>query len=82
MEATVTIYRYYFKSIEIKIDPTLLKGLTKEEIAQKLMDEEIEFDSESVHNTGLEGMDCTGNNESDRFDIFNDKGDHIYGGHL
>ena len=31
MNATVTLYRYYFKSIEIEVDKDHLKGLTKEE---------------------------------------------------
>lgn len=82
MTATVTIYEYYFKSIEIEIEEEHLKGLTKEEIADKLIDGTIPYDRDSVHNTSLTGFEPSGENEeTDRFDIKDNDGDH-YGGHL
>ena len=62
--ATVTLYRYYYKSIEIEIDEEYLKGLTEEEMN----------DFRHV----LPGV----NYETDRYDIYDEEGDHIYGGHL
>jgi len=81
MNATVTLYRYYFKSIEIEVDKDHLKGLTKEEIAEKLINGEIPYDEESVHNTSLSEF-TPDEEDTDRYDIFTEDGDHVYGGHL
>ena len=80
--ATVTLYRYYYKSIEIEIDEEYLKGLTEEEIAVKLVGEEIPYDAEAVQEAPIEETDAGENYETDRYDIYDEEGDHIYGGHL
>jgi len=82
MKTTVTLFRYYYKTVKIEIDSDATEGLTPEEIATKLMEEDIVFNDEQVHDTPLIGMDCTGNNEEDRFDVHDENGNHVYGGHL
>ena len=83
MKTTVTLYRYYSRKQVIEVDIDAIEGLTKEEIADKLHKEEIvipEFDEDVAD---LVSMEVTPRDEQeDRFDIYNDKGEHIYGGHL
>lgn len=83
LTTTVTIYEYYFKSIEIEIEEEYLKGLTKEEIAEKLISGDIPYDRDSVQNTELTGFTPSSEeDETDRYDIYTEEGDHTYGGHL
>jgi len=83
MKTTVTLYRYFYKKVTIEIDPDATKGLTKEEIADALMEETIVFDDEQVHDAPIESLEeSPKDEETDRFDIYNEKSEHIYGGHL
>lgn len=82
MKATVTIYRYYYKTVEIEIDKDTTNGLTPEEIAEKLIDGAIVFDEELVHEAPLESLNDFEDIETDRYDIYDQKDKQIYGGHL
>jgi hypothetical protein len=82
MTTTVTIFRYYFKSIELEIDQEHIEGLTPTEIGEKFDKGEIPYDEEAVHNTSLQGYEPVDNDDTDRYDIHDEDGEHIYGGHL
>ena len=82
MKATVTLYRYYYKKVVIPVNQEEIEGLTKEEIGEKFQRESFGMTDDAIQDQPLIGMDCTGNNESDRYDIYDDDNKHIYGGHL
>jgi len=83
MRTTVTLYRYFYKKVEFEIDSKETEGLTFKEIGNKLINEDIVFDSEQVHDAPLESFeDAPLGEETDRFDIYDKEDNHIYGGHL
>ena len=91
----LTLKRFYYKEIEISVPRSLTNGKSSEDIADLLLDwhddapnaEEIDkrFDEASYENlecvTGLDGKGVL-HEDTDRYDMYNDDGQQIYGGHL
>jgi hypothetical protein len=82
MRATVTIYRYYYKKLVVEVPEEHIKGLTKEQIADKLFMADTPYE-DGIFEASLESMDVDPDGvETDRYDIYNEKEEHVYGGHL
>jgi hypothetical protein len=94
MKTVVTLKRFYFKEIEIEVSNSMLIGKTEEEIADYLVDEypHYELYSHSTENELFEkaslqyldigGAETVGVEDTDRYDIYDEDGKQIYGGHL
>ncbi len=88
MKTVVTLKRFYFKEVEIEISNSMLVGKTEEEIADYLVDEypyyeENElFDKASLQYLDVGGAETVGVEDTDRYDIYDEDGNQIYGGHL
>jgi len=83
MKTTVTIYKYYFKAVVIEIDSKYTEGKTTTQIQNGLLNETIPYDEEAIQNAALTEMDNSSTaGETDRFDIYNDKGFNVFGGNL
>jgi hypothetical protein len=84
MKTVVTLSRVYKKEVKIEIDPKKLKSMGVEEIhdyIDKVFETETPeqdelFDKAELEEIGGEDID------SDRFDITDESGNVIYGGHL
>lgn len=85
MITTVTLTKVFKKEVTIEIDQNLLKGKNEEEIVDFLR-EEYRYDDSLFENAELIELEFTENSinnvDTDRFDIVNENGEHIYGGHL
>jgi hypothetical protein len=82
----ITLKRFYSKKVEIKIDPSLLKGKTEEQIVRYLREEyPYEEEDELFEKAKLETLELDHNNriltDTDRYDIY-ENGEQVYGGHL
>ena len=88
MKTVVTLKRFYFKEIEIEISNSMLVGKTEEEIADYLVDEypyyeeNDMFDRAKLESLDVGGAETVGVEDTDRYDIYDEDGNQIYGGHL
>ena len=87
MRATVTLTRVFKKEVTIEISKDLLKGMNEEQIQTFLMEEyEREDEDKLFENAELVQIDfdeySLNEADTDRFDIEDDNGTHIYGGHI
>ena len=88
MKTIVTLKRFYFKEIEIEISNSMLVGKTEEEIADYLVDEypyyeeNDMFDNAKLEHLEVGGAETVGTEDTDRYDIYDEDGNLIYGGHL
>ena len=80
--ATITIYKYYFKSIELEVEEEYLTGLSDQEIADKIINGDIPYNEEAIDNTSLNEYEPKNEENTDRYDIYSEEGDHTFGGHL
>jgi len=88
MKTIVTLKRFYYKEIEIEINNSMLAGKDDEEISEYLMDgypyyekDEL-FDKASLEYLNTGGAETVGIEDTDRYDIYDDNNNQIYGGHL
>ena len=87
MKTIVTLTRVFKKEVEIEIPKDLLKGMNEEQIHTFLMeeyvfeDEDKLFESAELVQIDFE-EDSLNEADTDRFDIEDDNGKKIYGGHL
>ncbi len=85
MKTLVTITRTYKKELNFYVEEALLEGLTKEQIGDFMIsDFEVPQEKEDLlQEQELEPSECNEDTEDgDRYDIYDDKGILIYGGHL
>jgi len=88
MKTVVTLKRFYFKEIEIEISNSMIVGKTEEEIADYLVDEypyyeeNDMFDHATLQYLEVGGAETVGIEDTDRYDIYDEDGNQIYGGHL
>ena len=87
MKAIVTLTRVFKKEVTIEINKDLLKGMNEEQIQTFLMEEyEREDEDKLFENAELVQIDFDEDSlneaDTDRFDIEDDNGIHIYGGHI
>ena len=87
MRATVTLTRVFKKEVVIEINKELLKGMDEEQIHDFLMEEyDYEDEDKLFENAELVQIDFNEDSlheaDTDRFDIEDDNGENIYGGHL
>ena len=87
METTVSLTRVYKKEITIVVDQDLLKGMNEEQIQTFLIekyqykDEDVLFENAELVQIGFD-EDSLSEADTDRFDIKDDNGKNVYGGHL
>jgi len=85
--ATLSLTRVYKKEIQIVVDKDLLKGMNEEQIQTFLMeeygyeDEDKLFENAELVQIGF-GENSLNEADTDRFDIEDDNGNNVYGGHL
>jgi len=84
---TVSLTKVYKKEIQIVVDQDLLKGMNEEQIQTFLMEEyEYEDEDKLFENAELVQIGFRQNSlneaDTDRFDIEDDNGNNVYGGHL
>jgi len=80
MKTVLTLTRVYYKEVKIELDNSLLKGLSNEEIAEYLIGD-YPYDEEESLFSQAELQDGEPDDE-DRYDIYDDMGNQVYGGHL
>lgn len=87
MKTTITLTRLYKKEVVIEVNKDDLVGMTPEQIGESLMahhdsDEDELFDEAELQpiefQEEVRGIDA----DTDRYDIYDDNGKQIYGGHL
>ena len=87
MKTTVTLTRVFKKEVVIEVNKELLKGMDEEQIHTFLMkeydykDEDKLFENAELVQIGF-NENSLNEADTDRFDIENDNGENIYGGHL
>jgi len=87
MKTTITLTRLFKKEVKIEVDKELLKGMDEEQIETFLMEdyncanEEELFDKAEFIQIDFD-EDSLGEFDTNRFDIEDEKGNNIYGGHL
>jgi len=84
----VTLTRLYKKEVVVEVNNEKFANMTEEEIADALMnncevdDEDKLFEKAELQqidfNEEVMGIDA----DTDRYDIYNEEGEQIYGGHL
>ena len=87
MKTTVTLTRVFKKEVTIGISKDLLKSMNEEQIQTFLMEEyKYEEEDKLFENAELVQIDFDEDSlneaDTDRFDIEDDDGNNIYGGHL
>ncbi len=86
-KVTVTLKRFYFKEVEIEVNNELLKGMSHEEIATYLMEEQYHhYDEDALFDKAeLDDLEIDAGGiiyeDTDRYDIYEDD-NQVYGGHL
>lgn len=84
----VTLTRLYKKEVVIEIDKDLIKDIPAEKIDDFLWNEYAIGDAdEQFEEAELEGIDFPDNHgyidaDTDRYDVYDENGKQIYGGHL
>jgi hypothetical protein len=83
MKAIVTLTRMYKKEVEIEVEPNLIKGMSDEEIATFLMEEhDYTMEDDLFELAEFEQVAFDDIVDTDRYDIYNENGKNVYGGHL
>ena len=83
MKTKVTLTRVFKKEVVIEVNKDLLKGMNEEQIHDFLI-EEYDFGNENelFESAELVEISYIGEVDTDRFDIEDDNGKVVYGGHL
>ena len=90
MKATITFTRFYAKTETVDVPMNQFKGMTEEEIGDVLTNQynsepsNLEFPNgfEEITSNVTQDIAEDMGRDTDRFDIYNDAGESIYGGHL
>ncbi len=85
----ISLTKLYKKELNFYVDPELIEGKSDEEIADYLMEVyDYQEKDELLEEQELESIDFPDNHgyidgvDSDRYDVFDEKGKQTYGGHL